>query len=168
MKIEAFVGERVHRYLDFNITLNSELSLFNGINGSGKTTFVQSIVSLIQPDIFWLLETEFDMLQVKINHDGENQNITAAKDQNFFYLKTSSVRGQLKIPLEYYSAYRESIKDRRRPTRLLVRELRQFIENETIRHISDLPTPMFLGLDRTTRKADLQDLEEEYPTPYPQ
>jgi energy-coupling factor transporter ATP-binding protein EcfA2 len=142
----------------FEIKLNDDLTFLNGINGSGKTTIVNCIVSLITPDLGWLLATDFRRIAVGIDVDGSEIVIDAKKSANTFTLHCTSVAESLKLPLKL-------MESRAVPRRVVTssgrviwrRRLDQIIprkaeEHKVVSFIENLPTPMFLGLERTTRR----------------
>ena len=174
MRVRSFRGEDVHGYLRFDVALNDDLTFLNGINGSGKTTIVNSIVSLITPDLDWLMTTDYRKLAVDIDLDGVDISIETDKTDKRFTLRCSAVSKSLTIPLasleeertapRYFRTSSGRVILRNRPSRVLPGRL---ANHEVLTAIAALPTPMFLGLERTTRRSsriepepDFEELEE--------
>ena len=51
MKVLDFQCEKVHGYLTFKLTFNSDLTFITGINGSGKTSAVRATTALLTPSL---------------------------------------------------------------------------------------------------------------------
>lgn len=148
MKIIKFLAKSVHGYLDFDIEFNDRLNFLTGINGTGKTTALNSIVSLLIPDPQFLCNVRYDLVKVTIELDGENLTIQAKSNDIGALLSLQGSRKSVQlntylrdpdVPLyrqEEYEAeyYRDQIASLR--------------SDEVIRKIIDLPSPMYLGLDR--------------------
>ena len=99
MKILNFNGSKIHGYLDFKIKFNDDITFLTGINGSGKTTVVQSIASLISASIYSLATTKYKMMEVIINYNGKRVKIKSSKDSQQMIIESSEVNKELKIPL---------------------------------------------------------------------
>ena len=54
MKIERFVGTSVNGYLHFDVEFFRDLTFLTGINGSGKTSALNSIAALLLPRLDYL------------------------------------------------------------------------------------------------------------------
>jgi len=173
MRITSFQGEKIHGYLTFDIKLNDDLTFLNGINGSGKTTIVKSIVSLITPDLEWLTLTEYNKLAVIIDLEGEDVSIQSERTEKRLLLRCSKVTKPLAIPLPIFEEIEPSVRRRiqtasgrfvvrRGPARILLHGMKN---DEVITAIESLPTPMFLGLERTTRRSSFFESEPEFEEP---
>jgi predicted ATP-binding protein involved in virulence len=51
MQLKRFKATAVHGFLNFDISFNEDVTFLTGINGSGKTSVVQSIIALISPSL---------------------------------------------------------------------------------------------------------------------
>lgn len=148
MKILRFKAKNVHGYLNFDIKFNDRLSFLTGINGTGKTTALNSIVALLLPDLQFLCNVHYEYIQVSIKLEDRKITINSKSNEGGATLsiagskKSVELTSYLRDPdvptyrQEDYEAeyYREQISDLR--------------NNEVIREIIDLPSPMYLGLDR--------------------
>ena len=63
MKIRRFRAKEVNGYLDFDIKFNKDLTFVTGINGTGKTSALNSISALIFPRLDYLSNTAFKELK---------------------------------------------------------------------------------------------------------
>ena len=93
MQLKRFKAIGVHGYLDFDITFNQDITFLTGINGSGKTSVVQSIISLITPSLFTLANLSFILISVDIENDGVDITITAKRQDNVVTLQTTNTKG---------------------------------------------------------------------------
>jgi recombinational DNA repair ATPase RecF len=69
MQITRFFGTDIHGYLNFDVRFNAGLTFLTGINGSGKTSVIQSIIALISPSFFVLANLNFKTIRVELIHD---------------------------------------------------------------------------------------------------
>jgi hypothetical protein len=153
MRIKHFSAKGVHGYLKFKITFNDDITFPTGINGSGKTSVVYSIVSLITPSLFILANLEFTHMEVVVDHNDDTITITTRRTENVVSLETSKTSEAFIIP-KFIPEPDDP------PYRASDAEL-QFYRNLTseqpphpvIQLINTLPTPMFLDLDRRARAA---------------
>jgi predicted ATP-binding protein involved in virulence len=150
MKIQNFSAKAVHGYLDFNVNFNSNLSFLTGGNGSGKTTVVRSIVALISPNFLYLAKTDFAEMLVSVEHETKRIEIRAFKTEDGIGISTSDEMKPLEIPL-----FDVSTVENYPPSRQLEAEVEFYRDQEAnyvghpvFKSIQDLPTPMFLGLER--------------------
>jgi energy-coupling factor transporter ATP-binding protein EcfA2 len=148
MRIKRFRGRGIHGYLTFDLRFNEELNFLTGINGSGKTSVLAAIVSLITPDFSRLAGLVYDSISVQLEHDGSNFTIEATNTDERISLSASSVDGVFEF--RRYIPDLELLRSRQ-----LEREAEHFSElsisaanNNVVQKIASLPTPMFLGLDR--------------------
>jgi hypothetical protein len=131
----------------------------HGINGSGKTSVLRAIASLLTPDPLWLSNSSFEKISVELEHDGRLYLISATSEPSSAI--TLQISGGielidtfaadelallLKAPPdeEYYRASLAAQEDLNSRTRRLIEAYKTFS------FIGSLPTPIFLGLDRTT------------------
>lgn len=152
MKLKRFVAKSVHGYLNFDIVFNGELTLLTGKNGSGKTTILNAIVALITPSLHVLADLDFELIRVELEHESR-----------FFYVEAKKIDIQ-KIEISTNDGhppltYRSFLPDQDTPN-----YKQQDLEQEYYREVAaskysdpvmqsilQLPTPMFLGLDRRHR-----------------
>ncbi len=149
MRIKRFQGKAVNGYLDFDIKFFSKLTFITGINGSGKTTALNSIVSLLMPRIDFLATNAFEEISVTLNNGTEDIRIMAAKSENQTLLSSSNLHDQA-FQIEEFIAdpetplHREAEYENDFYRELLSRNS----QNSVLKYILGLPTPMYLNLDR--------------------
>jgi len=152
MKLVQFVAKNLHGFLNINIQFNKDLTFLTGINGSGKTTVVRAISSLISPSLIALAHIVHDKMELLLEHEGKEITINSMRDDKYVYITSSHTDSQLKVPIiipdEELIEY-ETMKS-------LVKYYRRLeldnAENQIIQLIKSLPTPMFLGIDRKSKE----------------
>ena len=149
MKIRRFIGRSVNGYLHFNIRFFDHLTLVTGINGSGKTSALNSIAALLLPRLDYLATQQFDELSIDIRDDNGKVKLTAQKTPDATAITCSRFpKDQLtfaefdnpeSVPAHRYREYEEDYYNN-----ILSRNA----TNPILSFIKSLPTPMYLGLDR--------------------
>lgn len=166
MKIKQFIAKGVNGYLNFNLKFNNDLTFVTGINGTGKTSALNSIIALIFPRLDYLASANFLEMSLKIEHDAKTYTLKAQKMEEHTVLTCSAYKeAELKIhrfespedmPMhrmrEYEEDYYKNI-------------LAQNIDNPIIEFIDNLPSPMYLGLERRSLSIDLENRRRYYPPP---
>jgi predicted ATPase len=150
--------------MDFNIEFYPEITFLTGINGSGKTTVVQSISSLLSASFVSLANIQYELMAVRIEKNGEVIQIITKRDDGSISLESSQCDEPLRIQLfpdeenEGYSQMRG-------------RKFDYYLEQETanvnhpvIQAIRKLTPPMFLGLERRSYTFTKTDRNSEYLT----
>jgi predicted ATPase len=151
MHLVRFTATGIHGYLKFNIKFGKKLTFITGINGSGKTSAINAIISLITPDLSTLSDLEFERIKVDLEHDGKLLSVTAVDQDKLFTLSVSGSDEFLTVikyvPDEDLAHHRQIDAQ--------TEHYREFMTNNAshpvLALIASLPTPMFLGLDRRAR-----------------
>lgn len=158
MRVVYFSCIDLNSFITRKVEFFEDVSFLHGINGSGKTTILRAIASLLTPDPIWLANALFSRIEVQIEHTEKRFLISATKDGPRLLVEVSggvALSGSLNIeeirrlgePAED-EFYRLTI-DGESPT--VTAKVRALIEtNDALEFVSALPTPIFLGLDRTT------------------
>ncbi|MDH0125770.1 AAA family ATPase [Brucella intermedia GD04153] len=148
MRIESFYAHGIHGYLNFELSFNHDLSFLTGINGSGKTSSLNSIVALLSPDLSTLANLEFNYIAVEITHDNKTfQVYSQSYDENISLGITgldevfSFTPFSPNLDLPSYRQF-EGEQDYYRE----IASLRA--SHPVLRMLAGLPKPMFLGIDR--------------------
>lgn len=136
MKILNFTASNVHGYLDFNVNFLEDLNFLTGLNGTGKTTALNLIISLITPSFKTLITTNFQSLILTFIHNNKESVIICEKVDQRLHLSINDKKGFIDLHGLPFHAEDEDI---------LVHEFRN---HDVIDEIEKIPTPMFLDLDR--------------------
>lgn len=154
MILSSFTARKVHGYLDFEVEFNRRLSFLTGINGSGKTTVLNCVQSLIAPDLSALQSLNYEVIRLNFIDDaGQHAYIEAEQSNSEIFISASNNSSSFR-----YARY---VPEPTLPTSRQVdgemehfRDLMATSRNHPVMaFIYNLPTPMFLGLDRRARLA---------------
>lgn len=149
MKILNFNAKSIHGCLNFNLKFNPRLTFLTGINGSGKTTVVRSLSSLISPSIINLAYLDYKHIEVIIKHEKQDIKIWTTKTFDNFTLNCSIVDESLDIPVYPYDEEIYISPNREDKKLAFYREKETEISNHpVIKSIRSLPSPMLLGIER--------------------
>lgn len=112
--------------------------------------------------------TRYRFLELEVDHTEKSVIFASRKDDEFFQLSCSGTKKQMKLPIALLEDAIEMPRRQRPISRSAEIRWRSRIsdileDDEVLRYIQSLPTPMFLGLDRTTRRRDLRYREPSYP-----
>jgi predicted ATPase len=151
MRLRAFKAQGIHGYLNFDLRFYTDLTFLTGINGSGKTSVLNSIVALLTPDLSKLSNLSYNSISVDLEQDRSKFTISAIESNDQITLKVSSVR-------EPFIFRRFSPDPALSPVRQQEFEAEHYKDlaasadnHPVMKLIASLPTPMFLGLDRRAR-----------------
>ncbi|WP_288440956.1 AAA family ATPase [uncultured Pseudomonas sp.] len=141
MKLIKFAAHEVHEYLNFNINFNSDVNFIAGVNGSGKTSALNIIAAMLTPSLENLAKTKFSHAELHIVTTGGMPFSIVAKqaDENL------TLRIRAPESLGIIEPIRASIPELVHSPEHAVSRYRA---NSTFRFISNLPSPMYLSLDR--------------------
>ncbi|MHC1674428.1 AAA family ATPase [Stenotrophomonas maltophilia] len=148
MRLVKFTAEKVYGYLDFDIDFNDKMTFLTGANGSGKSTALKIVESLITPSLKDLAFTRFMKATLVFEHAGKTNVLSAVKDANGLVIATSWLDEVLRLDdvsedqLDLLSEDNGMLDDYFK--RLSVR----LSTNEVFRAISTIPAPVFLGIER--------------------
>lgn len=157
MKLTRFQGVAINGYLDFDLEFFDELTFLTGINGTGKTTALNAIASLLMPRLDYLATHQFDSISVVIEENGEPVRLSAEKLGEETVLKCSKYP-DAEVAFEAfadpfdYRTYKANEMEEKYYKDLMA----HFANSEIVEFILNLPTPMFLGLDRRSRSLDTE------------
>jgi len=150
MRIVKFVGKNVHGYLNFNIKFNAELTFLTGINGSGKTTALNCIASLLLPDFEYLCKTQHDLMEIQLNSDGGNFKIKSNSNNEGAILRISGIADPLQIQKHEIDPDKWTPRHESIEREFYQEQYLSYRSTDLISALNRLPNPMFLGLDRRT------------------
>lgn len=150
MIIKSFFATHVFGYMNFEINFNKDKNFLVGKNGSGKTTALKLINALIMPNFKELLKTQFSECYLLLYIHGKEVCIYSYKREDTLFFGVNSIEDVLEIP--YRPDIVLEVKNRKD------NRLEEFLEDinykyrlhPVIEYISEIPSPVFLGLDRRT------------------
>jgi len=152
MELKNFTATNVHGYLKYDIIFNPRLTFLIGINGTGKTSVLKLILGLISPSFNYLNSIEFDNAElVCVDNTGLDIIIRASKSTNNenvdLYLKKGDkefkgILEKANVALINNDIHNDEQSDKLRGL------IDRFDQQELVKEIKSLTTPLFLGLDR--------------------
>ncbi|EJL05884.1 AAA family ATPase [Pseudomonas chlororaphis] len=141
MKLIRFQAGGVHEYLDFDIRFNDDVNFIAGLNGSGKTSALNIIAALLAPSLEDLGKISFGFSVLSVVTDGGMP----------FSIRAHQIKEHLHVWVEGPDALsEESIVT---PLDELKQSSDHAVTNKfrltpVFKFISNLPSPMYLSLDR--------------------
>ena len=112
--IESFKIEKLWGYRPINLTFHRKMNILIGTNGSGKTTVLNLLHSILKADLRNLLDVNFDLIEVKLrNFKGKSACTVTVKregadglpeislDNDILSLKTDAVSERRLSPERY-------------------------------------------------------------------
>jgi energy-coupling factor transporter ATP-binding protein EcfA2 len=148
MRILRFFADKLHGYLTFELAFNSNLVFLTGINGSGKTSAVRAIASLLTPSLLSLAEMEFELISVVVD-DGQGEiSIVCKRSEDRLVLSCSSTSEELTIPILAKERFETPWRYASRRRDFYSEQEAINAQNATLAAIDKLPSPMYLDVDR--------------------
>lgn len=151
MIIKRFKADNVHDYLNYEIDFNENLTFLIGINGTGKTSVLKLILGLISPSFNYLNSINYDFALIEcLDEDDNSFVISSTKTEDNEYSleltvnKDKPIQGKIIKLNPVQQRYLDFDKDDEH-TNLIIEG---FNEQEVVKKIKGLTTPLFLGLDR--------------------
>lgn len=156
MILKNFSGSGINGYLNFNVDFYSDLTFLTGINGTGKTSALNSIAALLMPRVDFMATQSFDEISITVEENGKTVDLRAKKSKTDTTLSCSLYPKETLIfrpfgDADIYLSNRAQEMERDYYKGVLEKNSK----HPVISFIQNLPTPMFLGLDRRSRSVDL-------------
>ena len=160
MIIRTAEFKKLHGYLDLKLSFRPGVNVLIGVNGSGKTSVLNAMAWTLSPAsvqdgisaAYLLSGLEFDEIDIAYTNSGERkyQRVSAKRAGDTVTIRVNGLDEQLEIPivgrqeLDHFSAARVV----EEPSDLVSRFLEDRRNNTVLRHLSDLPGPLYLPLNR--------------------
>jgi predicted ATPase len=151
MRIERFELRSGYGYLNLDIPFNPKLTFLTGINGSGKTTVVRGLVAALSPSFSTISNLQFESLAVELELEGKHHRIAIGKSTDAFRIAVSGIPEALEIPIFKQASYEPSYKFSEREADFYREMHLTTASNAVAKFLEDLPTPMFLDLERRSQ-----------------
>ncbi len=152
MKISKFNAHNVHGYLNYDIIFDKRITFLIGINGTGKTSVLKLILGLISPSFNYLNAIDFDFAELMCDDTAKGQVKITAKRLNEQEIELALNYDGLENPivgkLNKLSQIQLNEFDTDEISEKLGISIDLFDQQEVVKQIKELTTPLFLGLDR--------------------
>ncbi|WP_108483950.1 AAA family ATPase [Oceaniglobus ichthyenteri] len=153
MKLIKFEAIDVNGYLNFGLDFFEDLTFLTGINGTGKTSALNAMSALLMPKLDYLASHSFAYISLTIGHQGEKVMLSAEREKHITKL-SCSLYPEEPISFEAFSEPDTEL-PRHKLSELEEEYYKELLAKNAnspiLSFIEDLPTPMFLGLDRRSR-----------------
>lgn len=161
MRFLRFLAQDLNDLSSIEIKFDEQINFLVGINGCGKTTVLRAMTALVTPDIDWLFSASFKRISVEFElgkDTGLVEAITEEEGVSLSYMVNKRIISRDLIPREKFERYsKRSSEQRYRDDGEEIRIIEEFSSlgsaYAVVRDIRNLPTPIYLGLDRTTLPA---------------
>lgn len=156
MKLRRFVARNLNHIENLTIDFYDDLNFIVGVNGSGKTSIITSIISLLTPNFESLAALRFDEIRVDYEFNDRNLYVSATQEDDIVTIKTSKdTKGVRFLKIDSDGIFGSRDQDER--SKYFNNQLNIALENKRLHDLFSLPTPMFLGLDRRFRGGAVGD-----------
>ena len=157
MKLRRFIAKRLHGHLNIDVTFNEDLTLLTGINGTGKTSVVRAVVGLLLPSFRYLAETKYDHLRVYFEDNNDETFVESFKKDEKIHIRRKKQKGSLDFSVPEWSELQRIRGSHDQYLELVDQMQLRYSDAPVIEFIQSKPTPMFLGLERSSGEGDLTD-----------
>lgn len=112
--IESFKIKKLWGYRDIDLTFNNDVNVLIGPNGSGKTTILNLLHSILSLDVLKLLDVNFEQAEINLKgFKGRSERAVTAKvdttnnllefaiEENKFSLNIDAISGKRFAPVNY-------------------------------------------------------------------
>ena len=148
MIIKHFEAYNVFGYMQFDIDFNSDINFLVGGNGSGKTTALKLMNALMNPNFHDLITIQFEYICVVLENRGEIYKISARGTNDEKYLEFSGINETISLPCISSSEFDLYGRNPQKLSEVVENISRTFADHPVVRKISEIESPIFLGLDR--------------------
>jgi len=167
MKIKSFQGQKINGFLDINFSFFDDINFVTGINGTGKTTVLNFIISILMPRFDYLATQDYEKVVLSIEFEGKISSLSAKRtdDGALIYIDNNEKKG-LKIKYFEWDEVSSPSRNREMEQSFYKDQMIKNSENYVILFINSLPTPMYLGLDRRTPNSEENSFRYSRPSYY--
>lgn len=156
MQIKQVKVGKLYGIFTKKVSFHSDFTFIHGINGSGKTSLIKAMEALLTPDLEWIVNAQYSYIQIILEHENKKYTFKFSKIENTIILRqrTGNVYIEEKYDISSIKLLMDNNERHLRPSQGAVESIRSvifqiFSNSEIIKKVQSIPTPMFLGLNRT-------------------
>lgn len=160
MIIKTANFKNLNGHLNPSLTFEPGVNIITGINGSGKTSVLNGIAwtlspSLVQagaPAAYRLANLPFDEIEITytVPNREKPHKVIATREEEYVGIEVEGIDGALSIPIVEAPepvGFR-AVRNEEENIDFIARHIERQEENPVLRHLSDLPGPLYLPMDR--------------------
>ncbi len=149
MYIKKISATGVYGFLELNIDFNKDFSFITGFNGSGKTTAIRLLNALLTPSAKDLNLIPFESISVSITHRRKSYTINANRTDSVIRISIPRhFKGSATIRLIANEEIEYRFEETERGDEYFNSLILEQRDNKIINFLLDIPSPIFLGLER--------------------
>lgn len=147
MRLKTFLATKLNHIERLKIDFHRDVTFLTGVNGSGKTSVLRAINALLTPNLEALGMLNFEEISISFEMTAAVYTLVAQKKNRIITISVSHLEDRCAYEAFDDNLYSSDDTDKRRN---YYRELMLIgpKKNEVLKFLSDVPTPMYLGLDR--------------------
>jgi predicted ATP-binding protein involved in virulence len=147
VRLKTFLATKLNHIEHLKIDFSRDVTFLTGVNGSGKTSVLRAINALLNPNLEALAMLNFEEISISFEISSKVYTLVAQKDNRKITISASHLKSQYT-----YEAFEDELYSNEDPEtrRTYYRELMLVGSKErpVLNFLSNVPTPMYLGLDR--------------------
>ncbi|WP_156809291.1 AAA family ATPase [Saccharibacter floricola] len=149
MKIVKFNGSNINGQSDIEVNFHEDITFVVGINGTGKTTVLNFIVSLLMLKFDFLATQNYSLVSICIKHEGKMTTLCSQKiEDGALLFKKGNKEEVLQINAFEWNDFASFRDGKGAESSFYDEQLLQHAHHPIMSFIKQLPTPMYLGLNR--------------------
>lgn len=147
MRLKTFQATKLNHIEHLKIDFYRDVTFLTGVNGSGKTSVLRAINALLTPNLEDLGKLNFEEISISFELSRRVYTLVARRDNRKITISALHLKARYT-----YEAFEDGLYSNDDPEarRTYYRELMLGgpKESSILNFLSDVPTPMYLGLDR--------------------
>lgn len=160
MIIKTASFKNLNGHLNPILKFEPGVNIITGINGSGKTSVLNGIAWTLSPSLvqggvlaaYRLVNLPFDKIDITYtvpNRDNPHK-VSATREEEYVGIEVDGIDGSLSIPIVEApepTGFRAA-RNEEETIEFIARHIERHEENPVLRHLSGLPGPLYLPMDR--------------------